>query len=163
MNIRFFAVPAHGDQRVEAELNACLTQNRVRDVDRRFVDAGRDSYWAICVTCIESDSSLRPPKTVKRAQIDYREVLSETEFVVYAKLRDVRKSLAARDGVPAYQVMSNEQLASLVTKRGTTREGLVAIPGIGERRASKYGAPLLAVLSEHIPEIRGGACDEPGS
>jgi hypothetical protein len=47
----------------------------------------------------------------KRAKVDYRELLSAGDFVLFAKLRILRKGMAEREAVPAYALFTNEQLA----------------------------------------------------
>jgi superfamily II DNA helicase RecQ len=83
---------------------------------------------------------------VKRKRVDYREVLGESEFGVYAELRRLRKHLADRDGVPAYAVFTNEQLAEMVQRRVSSIQALGAIEGVGESRVGKYAEPFLAAL-----------------
>lgn len=104
MRCHFFQIPAHGDSATAAALNACLARNRVHEVERHFVAAGIDSFWAICVTTVEGEARagvISGPRAAGKERIDYREILSAPEFAAYAKLREVRKRLAARDGVPA--------------------------------------------------------------
>lgn len=49
----------------------------------------------------------------KPRRTDYREILSPSEFALFAKLRELRKWLAAQEGVPVYAVLTNEQMAAL--------------------------------------------------
>lgn len=81
-----------------------------------------------------------------KKSIDYREVLSAEDFAVYAKLRDLRKQLAERDGVPPYAVFTNEQLAAIVQGRVDNLTALKAIDGIGDARVEKYGLSVLTLL-----------------
>ena len=75
-------------------------------------------------------------------------MLSDADFAVFAKLREARKTLAEAEGVPAYAVFTNEQLAAMVQQGARSTGGLRAIDGIGEARATKYGEPFLAVLRQ---------------
>jgi superfamily II DNA helicase RecQ len=67
---------------------------------------------------------------------------------VFARLRALRKERADADGVPAYAVFTNDQLAEMVQHRAVTAAALREIAGVGEARAEKYGAAFLAVLTE---------------
>ena len=49
MPFKFFAVPARDDGTAAEELNSFLQSHRILAVDRRWVDQGVDSFWAICV------------------------------------------------------------------------------------------------------------------
>jgi len=131
------------------ELNRFLATNRVLVVERHFVSDGSSSAWAICVSYL--DRSGRPaPELGKR--VDYREVLSESDFAIYAKLRSLRKSMAEKDGLPAYTLFTNEQLAAMVQQRVTSLRALEEIQGIGPARVKKYGAAFLEILQTMVPE-----------
>jgi superfamily II DNA helicase RecQ len=66
---------------------------------------------------------------------------------VFAKLRSLRKALAEKDGVPAYALFTNEQLASMVQRRVKSLKGLEQVPGVGAARVKKYGAQFLEILA----------------
>ncbi len=152
MFVRFFRVPVNGDQtKAEAEVNRFLGSHRILSVDRQFVPDGVNSTWAVCVTYIGKDPAA--DSSGKRSQVDYKEVLNEADFEIYAKLRNKRKELSAAQGVPAYALFTNEQLASLVRQRVDSIEALRRIDGVGEARANKHGAEFLAILREEIPRL----------
>ena len=149
MKLRFFAVPMLDGEEESQELNRFLATNRVLMVERHFVSDGSSSAWAICVSYL--DRSGRPaPELGKR--VDYREVLSESDFAIYAKLRSLRKSMAEKDGLPAYTLFTNEQLAAMVQQRVTSLRALEEIQGIGPARVKKYGAAFLEILQTMVPE-----------
>lgn len=158
MRLQFFSIPAHGDAAAVAELNAFVSTHRVRELERRFVDAGVDSFWAICVSFVDGEAR---PAVVAGARgsskeaIDYRAVLNPPDFAAYAKLRELRKAMALRNGVPPYQVLTNDQLAHLVRKRVVTKQALDAVEGFGAARATKYGAELLAALPQVLAGLDG--------
>jgi len=147
MQLRFFRVPAVGDPELEADLNRFLRSVRSLTVDRQFVADGANSFWSLCVGYLDSPK-LRAEQA-GRERVDYKEILSTADFALFAKLRDARKALAAEEAVPPYAVCTNEQLAALARARPTTAAGLRKIEGIGQAKAEKYGARLLAVLAEH--------------
>jgi superfamily II DNA helicase RecQ len=149
MALRFFQIPARGCEQTETEVNGFLQSHRVLTVDRRWVDAGENSFWAICVDYLDSSGrdSTRKSGKGRQNQIDYREVLTPEEFVKFSSLRDLRKALAASDGVPVYAVMTNEQLAQIVQNRVTDRQGLGKIPGLGDARIEKYSDRILEVMN----------------
>jgi superfamily II DNA helicase RecQ len=75
-------------------------------------------------------------------------VLSEQAFAVFARLRSLRKELAESEGIPAYALFTNEQLAEMVQRRVQTAAALREIAGIGEARIEKYGETFLRLLCE---------------
>jgi superfamily II DNA helicase RecQ len=153
MAVRFFTVPVHDSAAAEAELNALLARYRIVAVERRFVDQGVQSFWAICVDYIVSnkDASSAP---VQRERIDYKEKLSAEQFKQFAQLRDLRKDLAQAEGVPVYAIFTNEQLAKMVVDRTITQTALAQIDGVGAARVEKYGKPFLKRLSELLEPPR---------
>lgn len=79
MRLRFFSIPALAPEQASEEVSTFLSTHRVLGIDRRFVDAGADSYWAICVTYTATKDAGNPARRSKKV-VDYREVLSEPEF-----------------------------------------------------------------------------------
>lgn len=155
MAFRFFQIPARGCDLTETELNGFLASHRVLTVERRWVDVGENSYWALCVdyqpgsTGSVSGDNSRPD--TGKPRIDYREVLPPEEFSVFSDLRDLRKEIAEADGVPVYAIFSNQQLAEMVQRRVIDQSGLKSIPGLGESRLEKYGERFVSFLQTRIP------------
>ncbi len=149
MKLRFFSIPVRHGKEAEDELNAFLGSHRIVAVDRRFVDCGLDSYWAVSVEISEGQVSLGrsfgAPGRADR-KVDYREVLEPADFERFVKLRTLRKEVADREAVPVYAVFTNQQLADMVRTRVTTKEGLEAIEGVGSARVLKFGSGFLEVL-----------------
>src|SRR4051812_38036502 len=143
MLLRFFTVPVCDGDDVAEEVNRFLGAHRIVAIDRHFVDDGASSAWALCFTYVRFTNRL---PSDRRGKIDYREVLSEADFAVFARLRALHKVLAEREGVPAYALFTNEQLAEMVQRRTRTLAALREINGVGEARVEKYGKEFLGVL-----------------
>ncbi len=148
LRLRFFTVPIHADEDLAADLNGFLASHRVLAIDRRFVEDGANSVWAICVSFDDGASGTPRTAAGKRGRPDFKDILSAPEFAVFARLRALRKERADADGVPAYALFTNEQLADMVQRRVTTAAGLREIPGIGDARVEKYGEAFLAILKD---------------
>ena len=134
MQIQFFQVPVHASQ-VDG-LNRFLSTHRVTSIERQFVSDGANSFWSICVTFESGD----PPQTSiqQKGRVDYRDVLTEEQFRIFAKLRVLRKDLSERDKVPPYSIFNNEHLAEVVRRHSLHRPG----PGLLDSRsqtATDYG------------------------
>ena len=146
MRFRFFTIATQLPVQGQDALNAFCAQHRVVSVEKQFVAQGMESFWSICVTYIENSETSRSIQGGKRDRIDYKEVLNEQDFAIYAELRNLRKSLAEQEGVPAYALFTNEQLAEMVTQRVTTQVALGEIDGVGKARLEKYGDSFLTLL-----------------
>jgi superfamily II DNA helicase RecQ len=151
MALQFFTIPIQQANEAAQELNRFLATHRVLVVDRRFVDCGVNSFWTVCVDYLPSGQPLSESPSSRKVRVDYRQVLNEADFQVFARLRELRKQLAEKQAVPVYNIFTNEQLAQMVTQRVTTKTALAAIEGIGEPelqpglprgRSSAEGDPL---------------------
>lgn len=168
MSLHFFTIPALNPQPVQDALNDFCAAQRVVSIDRQFVAAGVDSFWAVCVTVAPGTGAL--PAALKAAQrrsggdsaasarVDYKQVLNEQDFARYADLRVWRKAAAEHDGVPVYAVFTNEQLAQIVQRRVDTLAALGEIEGVGPARLARYGAAVLARVPPAVnPPEKGNA------
>ena len=154
MPLKFFHIASRDSASMEAELNAFISRHRIVTIDRRFVEAGADSFWALCVDFLHgepgSGATHGAPGRSDR-KVDYKEVLTPEQFEVFAKLRELRKQIADKDAVPVYAVFTNEQLAAMVQTQADSKTKLKAIDGVGEARIEKYGEAFLALLRTLAP------------
>jgi superfamily II DNA helicase RecQ len=160
MRLSFFTIPALDSSSAEQELDGFLTSHRTLSIDREFCSDGPASFWSICVTWLDGPSQSPSPT---KGRIDYREVLDEKQFAMYAKLRKLRKELADQEGVPSYALFTNEHLADMVRQRISSKTALQKLHGVGQSRAEKYGDQFLSLLREMEPESKeesGGEDDQ---
>ena len=150
MQLRFFTIPIYGGGDTADELNRFLAGHRILSIDRQLAQDGANSAWAVCVS-FESAGQGRPQSDTgqgKQSKVDYREVLNEADFTVYARLRSLRKEIAEKEGLPAYALFTNEQLAEMVQRRVVTAVAMREIQGIGDARMEKYAESFLRQLRE---------------
>ena len=88
---------------------------------------------------------------------DYKEILSPDDFAIFAKLRDLRKTIGQAEAIPVYTIFTNEQLAQMIQLRCMNKSELEKVPGVGDGRIGKYGERFLEVLAG-----TGGLADETG-
>lgn len=72
----------------------------------------------------------------------------------YEALRAWRRGRAEADGVPVFVICNNRQLAAIASLRPTTKQALRQVEGIGEAKAGRYGAAILAIVANHGPSER---------
>ncbi len=151
-----FQIPCQGGDGEDA-LNSFLKRHRVLKVEKHFVAAGGDSFWAYQVQ-YEQTASVggggsggavsAAPSGPRKGMVDYKERLSEADFALFLQLKDWRKSRAETDGVEAYNVFTNAQLAEIAVQRCATLAALKQVPGVGEGRVEKYGAAVMDLLQK---------------
>lgn len=153
MALKFFRIPVEGSPAVEAELNAFLAGHKVLCVTRELVERESAPGWAVCVDYLAGGTVATPAAARGKnasSKIDYREVLSTEDFAVFAKLREQRKALSEKEGVPVYAVFTNEQLAEIAKARPQSKNALSGIAGIGDAKVEKFAAAVLSVLTESV-------------
>ena len=115
----------NGQSETVEALNKLLRGGRIASVQKEFVTDGENAYWAFCVESLDGAAVSPGGKSGSgaRERVDYKEVLSEADFAVFAKLRDLRKTFAEKEAIPAYSVFTNEQLAAMVTEKVSSLAG----------------------------------------
>lgn len=74
---------------------------------------------------------------------------------LFERLRALRRKLAEWRDVPPYIVCSDKTLRGLCRQRPATREELLEVSGIGERKADEFGEAFLKAIAEFEDEHRG--------
>ena len=152
MKYAFFQVPAADGTAAAGELNSFLTGHRIIGIQKELVRQECAVYWAFCVEYFDAGEQGKGPFKNK---VDYREILSEADFAVFSRLRDIRKRIAEEKGIPVYTIFTNQQLAAMATGKPQTLTALEKIDGIGKGKTEQYGENFLSVLKEHTGETSG--------
>lgn len=146
---RVFQYPLPADPDLE-DLNEFLAGHRVATVNQQIVSTSAGAMLVFVVQTSPTPADSKRSRSTPR--IDYREVLSDREFQIFSQLRDQRKELADEEGVPVYTIFTNAQLAEMVQKKISAAAELTNIRGVGNSRAEKYGAQMVAILCEALRE-----------
>jgi ATP-dependent DNA helicase RecQ len=65
---------------------------------------------------------------------------------LFERLRELRKTLADRQRVPAYVVFSDRTLREMAERRPRTLGALLQVSGVGPAKLDRYGDAFLEVL-----------------
>lgn len=152
MKLQFFTIPAMMPAQAQEAFNRFCGAHQVISIEKQFVADGENSYWALCVCYREATQAVAATLPQRKNKIDYRAVLSEHDFALYARLRELRRVLAEQEGLPAYALFTNEQLAAMIQQRMTSKAALENIPGVGAGRIEKYGSAFLQLLQQAKPD-----------
>ena len=74
------------------------------------------------------------------------------DAALFSELRDLRAQLAREQQVPPYLIFTNATLQALCQRRPTTPEELLEVPGVGTKKAERYGDAFLAKIAAHASE-----------
>jgi ATP-dependent DNA helicase RecQ len=103
----------------------------------------------------------QPKKATRTTPAD----LPAEALPLWEKLRELRMSISRKQGVPPFVVFHDSTLAAMVGALPATREDLLQINGIGEKKAERYGDQFLELIIRHAmdrPETRRSGNDVKG-
>ena len=136
MQIKLFTIPVGDSGGMLDEMNRFLSGNKILEVENQLISNVHGAYWCFCVRYIERNSRSAGYSTAKK--IDYKEVLEEETFKKFASLRETRKKVAAEQGVPAFAVFTDEELAGLAKLSVITAGSMLNVKGIGDKKIARY-------------------------
>jgi ATP-dependent DNA helicase RecQ len=89
----------------------------------------------------------KPPKVRKAKGARGVEIeLSAEDEPLFERLRELRREIAAEQGVPAYVVFPDATLVAMAAARPGSEEELLAISGVGRAKLARYGAAFLEAV-----------------
>lgn len=87
--------------------------------------------------------SLRPASVRKKLE---RETAGPIDEKLRSALREWRLNLAKEQRLPAYVILHDSTIDAICRMRPRTMPDLLEVPGIGERKAERFGAGILAIV-----------------
>lgn len=100
----------------------------------------------------QSRSAVRARRAVdlvrEEAALDARPRVGD-DAELFEELRALRRELADEHGVSAYIICSDATLRGLCRKRPATRDDLLEVTGIGEKKADAYGDAFLTAIADY--------------
>ena len=128
------------------EMNTFLRGRKIVEVEKHFYAMQTAAFWTFCVSYI--DEIPNNQTAIKKEKIDYKDVLDEKSFEKFIALREMRKDIAQKEGIPVYAVFTNEEMANIAKLDNLSLNALQSINGIGEKRVEKYGKAVIETLSK---------------
>ena len=137
------------------ESSAC----RHREICLHF---GETPSWETCGACdycgvkLDWTEPSRAPKAKKRValptEVTGASLVTGAPFGtsdLHTALRDWRRELAKSTGVPAYVILHDTTIEALCQQRPRSAGDLRNVPGIGEKKAERFGEQILAIVAAH--------------
>ena len=142
--MKFFTIPIMGGEAVAEDLNVFLRSRKVLEVESQLLSGQQGAHWCVCIKYLD-DMSYNERKGQK---VDYKQVLDETTFKRFSRLREIRKSIAEAEAIPAFAIFTDEELAEMAKLVPLSAAGMRGITGIGEKKTGKYADRFIEQLKE---------------
>jgi superfamily II DNA helicase RecQ len=133
MQIRLFTIPVGDSGNILVEMNRFLRSHKILEARENFIGGEHGACWCFSIRYMEQQFS---PSNEQKTMVDYKEVLDESTFQRFSKLREIRKKAATEEGLPAFAIFTDEELAGLAGLKTITRKEMLSIK---ERNQNPYG------------------------
>lgn len=150
MQIKLFTVPVGLVNDHNDEINLFLRTNKVVEFEKKLVENEKGAFWCFYISYIPVNSYDKEQKE----KIDYMKVLDEKTFKIFSKLREVRKKISTDEGVSAFVVFTDAELAEISRLPEITIKNMQGIKGIGQKKIEKYGDLMLQAIKEDKNETK---------
>ncbi len=140
MQIKLFTIPIDDSGAALDEMNRFLKGNKILEVQNQLISNENGAYWCFCVRYIEKGFS---QAIYSKTKVDYKQILDEETFQKFSRLRAIRKKVAADEGVPAFAVFTDEELAGLAKLETITQKTMLSVKGIGDKKVERFAKHFL--------------------
>ncbi|SHM29429.1 DNA helicase RecQ [Flavobacterium xanthum] len=128
-----------------------------------FLSKDIETYGIVKITDKGLDFIKKPQSFMMSEDHEYNESVDEAivtaskstavaDEVLMGMLRDLRKKVAKKVGVPPFVVFQDPSLEDMALKYPISQEELINIHGVGEGKAKKYGKEFLELISRYVTE-----------
>ena len=135
MQIKLFTIPVDDSGAAQQEINTFLKGHKIQEIEQKLISNNNGACWCFCVRYLDTVFSAAPES---KAKVDYRQVLDEPTFQKFSNLRAIRKQAAAAEGLSAFILFTDEELAELAKLEEITVKSMLGIKGIGEKKVERY-------------------------
>jgi len=149
MQIQIFTIPVFHDSTLTEEMNRFLRAHTVIDVERQFIENGNNSCWTFCIRFMATE---KKDSTGSTEKVDYKEILEPVIFDKFSILRQCRKEVAEKHGVPIYLVFTNEELANIARLPAIGIGEVKKTSGLSKTKMEKYGKALIELYQQKSNE-----------
>ena len=75
--------------------------------------------------------------------------LQDNDQDCYIQLKELRKTLASKAGIPPYIIFHDRTLIEMATKKPQTKESFLELNGVGNQKLQTYGDAFLEILKKN--------------
>ena len=106
--------------------------------------------YSIYVTCDHDYSA--PPEEDEDLLAATGSASAAGDEALYVQLKSLRKSIAAREKLPAYVIFDESSLKDMTLQYPCTIEELSHCVGVGIAKAQKHGAPFIELIKQYVED-----------
>ena len=128
-----------------------------------FLSKDIETYGIVKITAKGLEYINNPSSFMMSEDHEYNEIGDEAivtaakssgvvDEVLMDMLRDLRKKVAKKLGVPPFVVFQEPSLEDMALKYPIAQAELINIHGVGEGKAKKYGAEFIALINRYVEE-----------
>lgn len=133
MQIKTFYIPVMGGEALQEDLNVFLRSKKILEINEQLVLQGNNAAWCFCVRYLDEGNK-------DKDKVDYKKVLEPDVYDRFNELRQIRRRLAAEEGVPPYAIFYDQELSALASLEIINAATMKTVKGIGDKKIEKYGA-----------------------
>lgn len=122
-----------------------------------------ETYGVVKITKKGLDFIKKPSSFMMSEDHEYNELEDEAivsaakgtgvaDEVLMGMLRDLRKKVAKKLGVPPFVVFQDPSLEDMALKYPISMDELINIHGVGEGKAKKYGKEFIALINQYVED-----------
>lgn len=93
---------------------------------------------------------LASPRLQRASYWKTQTTASNIDRKLFTKLRELRKDIADSEDIPPYIVFNDATLTELAKYQPKTSREMLNINGVGDTKLSRYGAPFLSLIKNHL-------------
>lgn len=140
-----------------------VTQQRVRDIidylERNGLLEVEPEHRTCCLTEQSSEFVrsrrtllIKLPKQQEKQAVSEPRTDAEENSALMKRLKELRRSIAATLGIPAYVVFSDSTLRDMSGKKPVTEAEFLTVSGVGSIKAERYGKKFISAIKEYLEE-----------
>ena len=131
----------------DGKVRTFLEDKEVVELMEHFFIRGKTPYLTLVVSYREIAPEDRRGRGRGR---DPRDDLDPEEVRAYEALRTWRAAKARQEGIAAYMIATNKQLAAFVKRRAASKSDLDGVRGFGQARIDKHGEEILHIVADQL-------------
>ena len=147
MQIKIFTIPIIGGEKLTEELNVFLRSQKILHIERQIATSHQGTFWSFCINYLDENHQT-VTGTYERGRIDYREVLDMATFARFSKMRELRKHIAQEEGIPAFAIFRDDELAGIAQLETLTLATMKNVKGVGDKKTEKYGQRFITAMAD---------------